>query len=72
MNSQTTADNAPNFDPVLLARPAAHVIPTCAMKVQRKTNGGSPQPLRAHSTRAAAPSRRRRPEHSVGMPGVHR
>ena len=39
MNNQTTADNAPNFDPVLLEA-AAHVIPTCAMKVQRKTDGG--------------------------------
>ena len=39
MNNQTSADNAPNFDPVVL-QATAHVIPTCAMKVQRKTDGG--------------------------------
>ncbi len=35
----TTSDNAPNFDPVLL-QATAHVIPTCAMSVQRQTDGG--------------------------------
>lgn len=38
-NNSTTADNAPNFDPILL-QATAHVIPTCAMSVQRKTDGG--------------------------------
>ena len=35
----TTSDNAPNFDPVQVES-AAHVIPLCAMKVQRKSDGG--------------------------------
>ena len=35
----TTAGNAPNFDPTQL-QSAAHVIPLCAMKVQRKSDGG--------------------------------
>jgi len=39
MNNTTTAENAPNFDPVLV-QAAAHVIPTCAMKVQRNSDGG--------------------------------
>jgi ABC-type phosphate transport system substrate-binding protein len=39
LNNTTTADNAPNFDPILL-QATAHVIPLCAMSVQRKTDGG--------------------------------
>jgi hypothetical protein len=39
LNNPTTSENAPNFDPVTL-QAAAHVIPTCAMKVQRTTDGG--------------------------------
>jgi hypothetical protein len=35
----TTADNAPGFDPVQV-QSANHVIPVCAMKVQRKSDGG--------------------------------
>lgn len=39
LGNTTTAENAPNFDPVQL-QSTAHVIPTCAMKVQRKADGG--------------------------------
>ena len=35
----TTADNAPNFDSVTIEA-NAHVIPLCAMKVQRTADGG--------------------------------
>jgi hypothetical protein len=35
----TTTDNAPNFDPVSIET-SAHVIPLCAMKVQRTADGG--------------------------------
>jgi ABC-type phosphate transport system substrate-binding protein len=39
----TTTANAPNFDPVSL-QAAAHVIPLCAMKVQRAADGGDLSP----------------------------
>jgi ABC-type phosphate transport system substrate-binding protein len=35
----TTADNAPGFDPIDV-QSANHVIPQCAMSVQRKSDGG--------------------------------
>jgi hypothetical protein len=37
--STTTTENAPNFDPVTVES-AAHVIPLCAMKVKRSSDGG--------------------------------
>jgi ABC-type phosphate transport system substrate-binding protein len=39
LNNTTTADNAPNFDPIQVEA-ASNVIPLCAMKVQRKSDGG--------------------------------
>jgi len=39
MGNVTTADNKPNFDPVDLEA-SSHVIPLCAMSVQRKSDGG--------------------------------
>ena len=56
MNNQPTADNASNFDPILLEA-TAHVIPTCAMKVQRKTDGGLLSPyVPTDSCGCAAPA----------------
>jgi ABC-type phosphate transport system substrate-binding protein len=39
LGNSTTTENAPNFDPVQIET-ANHVIPTCAMSVQRKADGG--------------------------------
>jgi hypothetical protein len=39
LGNTTTADNAPNFDPITLES-TAHVIPVCAMKVKRASDGG--------------------------------
>jgi ABC-type phosphate transport system substrate-binding protein len=39
LGNATTSENAPNFDPVQIEA-ANHVIPLCAMKVQRKADGG--------------------------------
>jgi hypothetical protein len=39
LGNPTTTENAPNFDPVQIES-ANHVIPLCAMQVQRKADGG--------------------------------
>jgi hypothetical protein len=39
LDNATTADNAPNFDPVTVES-ASNVIPLCAMKVKRASDGG--------------------------------
>lgn len=39
LNNPTTTENAPGFDPIQV-QSSAHVIPNCAMKVKRQSDGG--------------------------------